>query len=345
MGKRVIFAVAGSGKTSYLIDKLNLKQRFLIVTYTDNNELNIRQRVIAKFGYIPSNIHILGYFTFLYSFCYRSMLGDTIGAKGINFELPPEAYRKYKQTCLAYYLDEHRRLFSNRIALLCIKKQCLEDIKKKIAKYFDCFFIDEFQDFAGYDFDFALQIAPETIDTIYVGDYYQHTYSTSVNGNKNQNLYEAGFQQYLQRFRNEGWIIDTTTLLKSYRCPIEVCSYIKTNLGIEIEPAEEKHGNIELITDVTQIEQVLQNDTIIKLFLKESRKYNCRAMNWGDSKGLDSFGDVCVVLNKGTYKAYTQNTLKALAPLTKNKFYVACTRTKGNLYFIQEAQIGHYKIL
>jgi hypothetical protein len=68
-------------------------------------------------------------------------------------------------------------------------------------------------------------------------------------------------------------------------------------------------------------------------------------MNWGDSKGLDSFGDVCVVLNKGTYKAYTQNTLKALAPLTKNKFYVACTRTKGNLYFIQEAQIGHYKIL
>lgn len=61
---------------------------------------------------------------------------------------------------------------------------------------------------------FTLQIAPDTIKTIYVGDYYQHTYSTSVNGNKNQNLYEAGFQQYLQRFSNEGWITDTTTLLK-----------------------------------------------------------------------------------------------------------------------------------
>ena len=66
-------------------------------------------------------------------------------------------------------------------------------------------------------------------------------------------------------------------------------------------------------------------------------------MNWGDSKGLDSLGDVCVVLNKGTYKAYTQNSLKTLAPLTKNKFYVACTRTRGNLYFIEEDRIKHYK--
>ena len=343
MGKRVIFAVAGSGKTSYLINKLNLEQRFLIVTYTDNNELNIRQRIIAKFGYMPGNIHIMGYFTFLYSFCYKSMLGDVIGAKGINFDLPSDKYRQYKQTNIAYYLDEHKRIFSNRIALLCIKKQCLDDIKGKIAKYFDCFFIDEFQDFAGYDFDFALQIAPETIETIYVGDYYQHTYSTSINGNKNQNLYEAGFQPYIQRFNNEGWTSDTTTLVKSYRCPIEVCLYVKSNLGIEIEPATEKHGNIELITDIAQIEQILQNDAIVKLFLKESRKYNCRAINWGDSKGLDSLGDVCVVLNKGTYKAYTQNSLKTLAPLTKNKLYVACTRTRGNLYFIAEERIKHYK--
>ena len=343
MGRQVIFAVAGSGKTSYLINKLNLEQRFLIVTYTDNNELNIRQRIIAKFGYIPGNIHIMGYFTFLYSFCYKSMLGDVIGAKGINFDLPSDKYRQYKQTNVLHYLDEHRRIFSNRIALLCIKWQCIDDIKEKIAKYFDHFFIDEFQDFSSYDFDFALQIAPNTINTIYVGDYYQHTYSTSINGNKNQNLYEAGFRQYIQRFNNEGWTSDTSTLVKSYRCPIEVCSYVKSNLGIEIEPATEKHGNIELITDIAQIEQILQNDAIIKLFLQDSRKYNCRAMNWGDSKGLDSLGDVCVVLNKGTYKAYTQNSLKTLAPLTKNKFYVACTRTRGNLYFIEEDRIKHYK--
>lgn len=124
-----------------------------------------------------------------------------------------------------------------------------------------------------------------------------------------------------------------------------MCSYVKTNLGIEIEPATEKHGNIELITDVAQIEQILQNNAIIKLFLKESRKYNCWAMNWGDSKGLDSFGNVCVVLNKGTYSAYNRNALNTLAPLTKKKFYVACTRAQGNLYFIQEDQIGHYKTL
>ena len=37
MDKRVIFAVAGSGKTTYIINQLNVDSKAIIVTYTINN--------------------------------------------------------------------------------------------------------------------------------------------------------------------------------------------------------------------------------------------------------------------------------------------------------------------
>ena len=38
-----------------------------------------------------------------------------------------------------------------------------------------------------------------------------------------------------------------------------------------------------------------------------------------------------------------KNTLSNLAPSTKAKFYVACTRTLGNLYFVVENEVACYK--
>ncbi len=65
MDRRLILAVAGSGKTTYLINSLDLDRRFLIVTYTDNNLSHIRRSVINRFGYVPKNITLLSYFQFL----------------------------------------------------------------------------------------------------------------------------------------------------------------------------------------------------------------------------------------------------------------------------------------
>ena len=50
MDKRIIFAVAGSGKTSLIIEKLTLEKRNLLITYTENNFINLRSKIINKFG-------------------------------------------------------------------------------------------------------------------------------------------------------------------------------------------------------------------------------------------------------------------------------------------------------
>ena len=80
---------------------------------------------------------------------------------------------------------------------------------------------------------------------------------------------------------------------------------------------------------------------IKKLFYQKSYEYPCNAKNWGDSKGSE-YESVCVVINNTTYKAYQKNNLSSLVPQTLSKFYVACTRTKGNLYFIEEKKVKNY---
>jgi DNA helicase-2/ATP-dependent DNA helicase PcrA len=79
MDKRVIFAVAGSGKTTYIVDNLSKRKRSLIVTYTIANYNNLSKKIAEKFnGTWPECITLMTYFTFLYRFCYKPYLSDAI---------------------------------------------------------------------------------------------------------------------------------------------------------------------------------------------------------------------------------------------------------------------------
>lgn len=96
MDKRVIFAVAGSGKTTYIVDSLSRDKRSLIVTYTVGNYNNLCRKISEKFnGDWPENIWVMGYFTFLYRFCYKPFLADRLQTRGILYEkIPITGYDK-----------------------------------------------------------------------------------------------------------------------------------------------------------------------------------------------------------------------------------------------------------
>ena len=69
MDKTVMFAVAGSGKTTKIVERLSLEKRSLIVTYTNNNRENLQRKILLKFdGIWPENITLMTYFSFLYGF-------------------------------------------------------------------------------------------------------------------------------------------------------------------------------------------------------------------------------------------------------------------------------------
>lgn len=339
MDRRLILAVAGSGKTTYLIKLINLEKSFLIVTYTENNLYNIRRRIINKFGYMPNNITIMTYFKFLIHVCYRPFLKDEIKAKGITWNIP-ENYTRYMKGKL-YYMTKNGFLYYNRLSKLC-QTYCAKDIKERIEKFYDCYMFDEIQDLGGHDFDFIQNILPTNIDCILVGDFYQHTFETSNDGNIATGLYKD-YTKYKKKWSKTRIEIDEKTLSNSYRCSPTICNFVSQHLGIKIASHRHDNSAIHIINKQDEADKLFRDDSKVKLFYKEAQKYPCISENWGNSKGLDSFQNICIVLNKTTLKAFNENKLNQLPQSTLNKFYVACTRAKGDIYFIPHTFIDQYK--
>lgn len=339
MDRRLILAVAGSGKTTYLINSIDPSKRYLIVTYTENNLSHIRRRIVDRFGFLPDNVNLLSYFQFLFRVCYRPFLKDKFNAKGITWNLP-EDWTRFK-TGAEHYLSSGRNLYHNRLAKLCLNK-CAPQIKERIEKYYDCFLIDEVQDLGGHDFNLMLAIVPTKIDCLFVGDFFQHTYDTSLDGNVRKSLY-GDYRKYKREWSNIGITVDEMTLSNSYRCSSTLCDFVRNSLLIDIRSHRDDETLIVYVDNQEEADVLYNDNTTIKLFYQDSSKYVCYSENWGKSKGLDNFTDVCIVLNATTLKAYRKNALSTLAAPTLNKLYVACTRARRNVYLIPHTYIDRYK--
>ena len=211
----------------------------------------------------------------------------------------------------------------------------IADIKERIDTYFDMFVIDEVQDITGRDFTFLEQLMETSVDMLFVGDFFQHTYDTSHDGNVNKTLFDDQ-TNYMQRFVAKGVIPDTRTLNSNYRCSKTICDYITTNLGITIYSNRTDNTLIQYVSDSTEIDRMINDDSIVKMHYREASKYGLGRRNWGDTKGEDCYNDVCMMLNKETMKKYNAGKLFELAPSTRNKLYVAITRAHGNVYLISE---------
>lgn len=343
MDHQVILAVAGSGKTTHIINSIDPSKSNLILTYTENNFRNLRNRIVRQYDGLPEGTRAYTYFTFLYSFCLRPLCGDELGLNGINFDIPSRFSSRQKNTNLRRYIDSNGRIYSCRIASFIINFNLIDDVKARIKKYFDYLYVDEVQDFAGGDFNLLIAIASGNTDSLLVGDFYQHTYGTSYDGNLNKGLYDD-HEAYKKRLEDSGLSIDEDTLSHSYRCSPTTCEFVTSNLGITIGSHQDDASAVEFVEDEGLAEAIFCQDHIVKLFYQSHSNYPCFSENWGASKGLDNFDSVCIVLNKTTEQHFRKGSLHKLAPTTRNKFYVACTRARSELLFVPESYLKKYKV-
>lgn len=349
MDKRIIQAVAGSGKTTWIIESLNLEQRFLVVTYTENNLKIINERIMMKFGYLPTNIHTFTFFSFLYNYCLLpqenviSRFNYWKKSKGIDFKTSSRDLRYVQDSKISHYINKNNQYYSFRMSKLILKKESIFDfIKDRIEAYCDVFFVDEVQDLSANDFNLLLRFYNINVNILLLGDFYQHTFDTSNDGPTNANLYKD-YSKYKNKF-NDAFVFDERTLSKSYRCSQSVCQYVEQKLGIKIESHRTDSTDINEVIDCSKIEKIINDPSIKKLFYQTHYKYDIKnSDNWGNSKG-STFPNICVLLNPNTYKLFVKNDLKGLNPQTLRKLYVAITRTNGNLYFIEEKKISRFKI-
>lgn len=340
MDTKLMLAVAGSGKTRYLIDSLSLERRSIILTYTINNTENLRRRVIQKFGFLPKNIRIHTYFSFLYQFCFQPLYQDASQAKGISFKSAPFKDRRRKSDVTHYFIPNLRILYANRLAKFFLEFDTdgLSSVKQRLEKYYDDMFVDEFQDFASFDFDFICELAKTRVKCEFVGDYHQHTFDTSRDGQYKKSLHLTE-DRFLAEVRKHGIEVDTTTLSKSYRCSPSVASFVRDGLGIEMGSQREDETKIEFVEDQAEAINLLRNDNVIKLVYQNSKKMNFFSMNWGASKGLDDFHDVCIILNKKQFELAQNQKANNMNEKTLKKLYVACTRAKRDIFFVKDNHI------
>lgn len=341
MDKSVVFAVAGSGKTTRLIAALDEARRFLLVTYTEANYDNLRAKVIERFGYLPPNISIYTYFRFLHSFCYRPFLRSKKDTRGITFNTP-DRFPVYPLTDDRRFMSLSRWLYANRLAKFIEQSGLIGAVVARIEKYFDAFFVDEVQDFGGHDFNFLLAISAAQVNISFVGDFYQHTFDTSRDGNVNASLHES-YDAYKKKFERARLKVDTDSLKRSRRCSKSVCDFITEKIGIDIQAHDERTSIVRFEDDPAAVATLYRDPGTVKLFYKEHQKYGCFSQNWGASKGMDRYEDVCVVLNPGNVKAWNTGSFRDINPGTRNKLYVACSRARGNLTFVPESLLKGYQ--
>lgn len=343
MDKQLVFAVAGSGKTFKIIQSAIGERRHLILTYTNENIRSIERALREKHGRIPKHITVMSYFSFLYSFCFRPFGSYGLKDKSYTWKRPIDGQVPRSPTKMGHYVTKNRYLYSNRLAKLLLKETLMTKIRARLAEFYDCVFIDEVQDFAANDFNFILELSKAKVEMIFVGDFYQHTYDTSRDGQIRKNLHKKGIEEYFKNFKNAGFEIDTKSLEKSRRCSPTVCSFITDVIGISITSNRTEKSNVIIVKDPEQAKGLYFDDTKVKLFYENSNKYDCYSNNWGKSKGLNCYQDVCVVLNPGTQKKFDQGAISSLAESTRNKLYVACSRAFGDLYLLNEEHLKEFK--
>lgn len=342
MDKRVVFAVAGSGKTTRLVSELDLVKRVLLITYTESNCEEIRRRVVLKFGHLPDNITVCTYFTFLNSFCYRPLLLMKMHTTGISFERPSEYSSRQKLQSRDRYVTKSDRIYHSRMAKVLDVHGCIPALQHRLERYYDKICVDEVQDFGGHDFTLLKQIVQANVEVLLVGDFYQHTYSTSADGSVNKGLHDS-YDRFKDALRSAGLIIDTTSLLKSHRCSSTVCSFIRDKIGVDIYAHSERATQVSIVSDLSRAAEIHADPGIIKLFYQEHVRYGCYSQTWGNSKGCDHYQDVCVVLNSESWKHYSAGTQAEMAATSRNKLYVACSRARGDLYVMPDTLLNAFK--
>lgn len=200
----IYIAAAGAGKTTFILRQaiglyqkgLPKGKKILIVTYTDNNQNNIRQKFLNKYGGIPKDIIILGWFTFLLVYWIRPFKGTVIeqlynrhigmsfveGISGTKALPDGRVITTYHNDAEKFLDSSLKHLYSDKMAEFAYKcwEQNKVDLLNRISNIADTIFIDEAQDLVAwyFEWDFELMkilIKSDKVNCILCGDPRQST--------------------------------------------------------------------------------------------------------------------------------------------------------------------------
>ena len=367
----IYIAAAGAGKTTLIIRKaielyksgLLEGKKVLIITYTDNNQNNIRQKFLDEYGLVPKNIVILGWFTFLLVYWIRPFKGTVIeqlynrhigmsfieGISGAKTLPNGQVITTYHNNAEKFLDSSQTHLYSDKIAEFAYKccEQNKTDLLNRISNIADTVFIDEAQDLAAWDFEIIKTlIKSDKVNCILYGDPRQSTYKTTASSKHSKYSGNIALfaEKEINQKRRKFVTIDTTTLSKSHRCETSICAFASSILPnfpvTEMCLCSECKNRRKAYTlpkgvflvkeqDVQKFVNVYNPLSLIwdkKVKVKIQTEH---ILNWGESKGLQADATL-IYMTKTLLDWYSPSVRlkKKISQETLHKFYVAVTRAK-----------------
>ncbi len=367
---RFLIAAAGAGKTTMIVKEALLKHEgVLLLTFTEINRDEIAKKVIEERGYIPSNLTIMTWFSFLiqhgvkpYQGSYHPLFTKSkftglilckTGREGRAKRVilgkdvwSPEAEEKNP---LGHYSNKDGQLYSDRLPKLVVKigKASKKRNYARISTLFPHIYIDEVQDLSGYDLEIVKELfaTPSTI-TI-VGDPRQYVFSTHRE-TKHRQYKDGNIRGFIEEYCSKGkrmCTIDDTTLGISHRNSQLICN-LSSLLYIGEYPFVcpcsckkcqdlRSDSEIRALTRNDAKELLQRDNSIVQLrFDKKTSPLSLKhqVLNMGVSKGRTF--DTVLVYPTSDMKSWLKDSAHQLKPTTKAKLYIAITRARRNVYFV-----------
>lgn len=331
---RLFVSAAGSGKTTLIInDALERKNaKILITTFTIENEKSIRSKFIKINKYIPSNVTILTWFSFLIKHGLRPYRYWDKPVCGLFLVNGQDTRRIPESNFYQYYFYDDTKVYSDKLSKLVCKCNSTSGgyVIRRLEKIFSHIYIDEIQDMSGYDFDILKLFINSNIDLTMVGDPRQCVYTTHNSQRYKQYCSGRVIEFTKNECKQDSVNIDDTTLNRSFRNSDEIC-FLANQLYSDYTAckSEQKlscsHHGIFYVHEKDLPEYFskfnpyqLRWDKRTPTYLKDN------VMNFGESKGTE-FEHIIIYPPK-TFLQWLANPNMELNPTTKAKLYVAITR-------------------
>lgn len=347
---KVIVACAGSGKTTGIVEEaLKLgKQRVLITTYTNENLYQIKAFFIEKAGYIPANVTVQSWFSFLLQEGvrpYQNKMTKRGRVESIFFIENTKDAGKLKKKLRyipeskdSHYLTEKNYIYDDKVSKFIYNcDKCSKGlISKRLEKIYGSIFIDELQDFAGYDLELLGMFFDSHINIVAVLDPRQATFSTNT-AQKNRQYRKSKIYSWLNVEESKNKII-IEEINDCYRCNQQICDFAD-KLFPDLPKTVSKntrltgHDGIFYISSKEVNAYISSYNPRILRYSKKTKTLGFPAINIGLSKGR-TYDRVLIFPTKSMLEYLKTKELSKAGD--KTKLYVAVTRAKYSVAFVVE---------
>ncbi len=367
MENKVIFAAAGNGKTYNLCRQAieliqTTNKEILILSYTNEGKNSIENEYRKQNnGVIEKKVVIKTWYSFILSefikpYQCKLSLNFKHFKDEYEFKIPPNYIRsiafysdeKPKRWCnsghVQYYLNGSRDLYKDNVAALAIK--CLNDseeaVIKRLEEIYSHIFIDELQDYAGWDLEIFKSLFNSNIVVSCVGDYKQATFRTN-NSSKNKKFRDDKIRDFFKELAKIN-LCEISYSNKTRRFNKEICSFVNSIFNEKesnVIPNEDSkdvgEDNVGIyIIKNKHIKEYCDyyNPTILR-YDRRSKinfEHSCDVLNYGNSKGCTF--DRVVIIPVSTVLPFIMKQENISSKQTRAKFYVACTRARHSVVFV-----------